>query len=70
MDTPFTAIHKQEGAWWVGWVEEVPGVNGQEASKEELFESLRIALAEALAFNREEARSAAKEGYQEEPLAA
>jgi hypothetical protein len=37
---------------WIGWVEEVSGVNCQERTKEELLESLRSALKETLAFNR------------------
>lgn len=70
MNTTFTAIDKQADGWWIGWVEEVPGVNAQEATKEELFESLKIALTEALEFNREQAREAARGNYQEAPLAA
>ena len=70
MNTSFTAIYKQEGDWWIGWVEEIPGVNAQEATKEELFATLRIALAEALEFNRDDARRAAEGNYLEEPLAA
>ncbi|HEY4594541.1 MAG TPA: type II toxin-antitoxin system HicB family antitoxin, partial [Thermoanaerobaculia bacterium] len=31
---------------------EIPGVNCQEASREELLESLRVTLQEALEFNR------------------
>jgi hypothetical protein len=23
----YTAVVKQDGDWWIGWVEEVPGVN-------------------------------------------
>lgn len=23
----FTAIIKQDGPWWIGWIEEIPGVN-------------------------------------------
>jgi len=42
----FTAITKQDGDWWIGWVEEVPGVNCQERTREELLETLRITLAE------------------------
>ena len=41
---------KQDGDWWIGWIEEVPGVNCQEATKDELLESLRITLDEALEF--------------------
>jgi predicted RNase H-like HicB family nuclease len=64
----FTAIIKRDGDWWVGWVEEVPGVNGQERSREELLTSLRVTLAEALEFNRTEARQAAESDYEEETL--
>jgi len=63
-----TAIIKRDGDWWIGWVEEVPGVNGQERSREELLASLRIILAEALEFNRQEARAAAESGFEEETL--
>jgi predicted RNase H-like HicB family nuclease len=65
----FTAIIKQSGPWWIGWVEEVPGVNCQEGTREELLESLRITLAEALAFNRREALEAAGEDFEETVLA-
>ena len=49
---------KQEDHWWVGWVgwiAEVPGVNCQEANREELLESFKITLREALEFNRTDA---------------
>ncbi|MGF1679308.1 MAG: type II toxin-antitoxin system HicB family antitoxin [Candidatus Methylacidiphilales bacterium] len=52
----YTAIIKQDRDWWIGWVKEVPGVNAQEKTKEELLSSLRAMLLEALEFNREEAR--------------
>ncbi len=64
----YTAILKRDGDWWIGWVEEVPGVNGQERSREDLLASLRIILAEALEFNRQEARAAAESGFEEETL--
>jgi predicted RNase H-like HicB family nuclease len=57
MQSPFTAICKQRGPWWVGWVEEIPGVNAQEKTREELLASLRLALSEALAFNRANTQS-------------
>jgi predicted RNase H-like HicB family nuclease len=44
----YTAIIKKDGDWWIGWVEEVPGVNGQERSREELLSSLRLILGEAI----------------------
>ncbi len=49
MASAYTAITKKSGDWWVGWIEEVPGVNAQEKSKEELLSSLRDILVEALA---------------------
>ncbi len=66
MATTFTAITKKEGDWWIGWIEEVPGVNAQEETKEELISSLREILSEALEFNRAEARQAAEGNYTEE----
>lgn len=69
MKQTFTAVVKQEGDWWIGWVEELPGVNCQEASREELLETLRVTLGEALEFNRQEARSAAGSEYEELQIA-
>jgi predicted RNase H-like HicB family nuclease len=59
---------KRDEDWWIGWVEEVPGVNAQERPREELLASLRVILAEALEFNRNEARPAAESGFEEEYL--
>ncbi len=68
MANTYTAVVKQDGDWWIGWVEEVPGVNCQGKTREELLETLSITLKEALEFNREEAIRAAAPGYTEEPL--
>jgi len=65
----FTAVVKHEGEWWFGWIEEVPGVNCQEPTRDELLESLRVTLAEAIEFNRAEARSAAGQGFEELSIA-
>lgn len=65
MNQNYTAVVKKDGDWWIGWVEEVPGVNAQESSREMLLDSLREILAEALAMNREEARQAAGSVYEE-----
>ena len=64
----YTAIIKQDGDWWVGWVEEVPGVNCQEATRDELLETLRVTLAEAIEMNRQDALDAAESDYVTEPL--
>jgi predicted RNase H-like HicB family nuclease len=65
----YTVIIRKEPNWWIGWVEEVPGVNCQEKTYETLLESLRITLAEAIEFNRQDARTAAGSCYQEESIA-
>jgi len=52
MPNTYTAITKQDGDWWIGWIEEIPGVNCQERTREELLESLKVTLKEALEFNR------------------
>ena len=48
MHEGFTAVVKQSVSWWIGWIEEVPGVNCQERTREELLETLRVTLREAL----------------------
>ena len=68
MKENYTAVIKQNGQWWIGWIEEVPGVNCQEASKEDLLESLRVTLREALEFNRREALEAAGKYFKEEQI--
>jgi predicted RNase H-like HicB family nuclease len=69
MNTEYTAIIKQSGDWWIGWIEEIPGVNCQEKTREELIESLRLTLKEALEFNRKDAIAAVGSGYNEEKIA-
>jgi predicted RNase H-like HicB family nuclease len=48
----FTAVIKEVDDWWIGWIEEIPGVNCQEKTRQELIESLKITLKEALEFNK------------------
>lgn len=68
MKSTYTGIVKQRGDWWIGWIEEVPGVNAQEKTKEELLASLRQVLTEAIEFNRQDARQAAEGEFSEEPV--
>ena len=68
MQNQYNAVVKQEGGWWIGWIEEVPGVNCQEMTREELLESLRVTLQEALEFNKQDAIAAAGSDYQEERI--
>jgi len=70
MASGYTAVIQKDGEWWIGWVEEVPGVNSQGKTREELLENLRDALEEALEMNRAEARAAARGDYEEVSLPA
>lgn len=49
MKAEYTAVIKEVDDWWIGWIEEVPGVNCQEQTYEELVDSLKETLQEALA---------------------
>jgi predicted RNase H-like HicB family nuclease len=69
MATEYTAVIKQEGNWWIGWIEEVPGVNCQERTRQELLESLRVTLHEAIEFNRQDAIASAGTEYSEQKIA-
>jgi predicted RNase H-like HicB family nuclease len=69
MKQTYTAAIKQSGPWWIGWIEEIPGVNCQERTKEELLETLKITLREALEFNRREALEAAGDEFEEASIA-
>ncbi len=68
MTNTYTAIIQPDGYWWIGWIEEIPGVNCQEASRDQLLESLKITLSEALELNKQEAIAATKGNYQEEKI--
>jgi predicted RNase H-like HicB family nuclease len=70
MKNNYTAVIKQDGDWWIGWIEEISGINCQEFTREELLESLTATLQEALEFNRHDALEIAGEGYEEVPIAA
>jgi predicted RNase H-like HicB family nuclease len=69
MEQNYTAVIKEDEGWWIGWIEEVPGVNCQERTREALIDSLRVTLKEALDFNRQEARGAAGGDFEEAPIA-
>ena len=69
MKAEFTAIIKQDGDWWLGWVEQVPGANAQERTKEEVIISLREAARDILEVHSEQARKQAENNYEEIALA-
>jgi predicted RNase H-like HicB family nuclease len=70
MAASYTAVVRQDGEWWIGWVEEISGVNSQGRTREELLDNLRDALDEALEMNRADARAAAGGSYEEVSLSA
>lgn len=52
MKQQFSAIYKKRGKWYIGWVEEIPGVNTQGRTLKEVKENLREALELVLEVNR------------------
>ena len=44
----YRAIIKKSGDWWIGWLIDLPGVNAQERTREELLESLKIGAQDML----------------------
>ena len=64
----YKAVVQKDGNWWIGWIEEIPGVNSQGATREELIGNLRSALAEMLEMNRADARAAASGAFEEENI--
>lgn len=69
MNSTYTAVITRDGDWWLGWIEEVSGINCQERSRAKLLDSLKVTLREALDFNRSEAIEAAGADYEEEKIA-
>lgn len=65
----FTAVIKKGDRWWYGWIEEVPGVNAQERTNEELIVALREYLSDSIEMNRRDATVSADQGYSEAPIA-
>ncbi len=62
----FTAVIQRDGPRWIGWIEEIPGVNSQGETRDELLENLQSALQEAIEMNRADAKAAAEGEYEEE----
>ncbi len=58
MQANYTAVIQHRDPWWIGWIEVIPGVNSQGATREELIENLRSALGEMLEMNRADALGA------------
>lgn len=55
-----TAVYKKSGKWYLGWIEEIPGVNTQGETLKEVKENLKEALLLVLQTNKELSRKATK----------
>ena len=45
----YRAVIKKTDDWWIGWLVDLPGVNAQERTREQVIKSLRIGAQEMLA---------------------
>jgi len=52
MRRQFTAVYKKHGKWYLGWIEEIPGVNTQGKTLKEARENLKEAIFLILETNR------------------
>ncbi len=52
MSRQFTAIYKKSGKWYLGWIEEIPGVNTQGKTLKEAKDNLKEALLLILETNK------------------
>lgn len=56
----FTAVYKKRGNWYLGWIEEISGVNTQgrtlKETKENLQEALELVLETNRLINKKEAK--------------
>jgi predicted RNase H-like HicB family nuclease len=66
MEASYTAVVQQREQRWIGWIEELPGVNSQGETRAELLDNLRSALEEALEMNRADALAATQGAPYEE----
>jgi predicted RNase H-like HicB family nuclease len=56
MKNKYTAVFEQDGEWWIGYVEELPGANTQGKTLEEARANLKEAVQLIIEANRELAR--------------
>lgn len=60
----YTAVVKQRGELWFGWIEEIPGVDCHATSREALLDSLQTELRQAIDFYRQDAISSAGKNHE------
>ncbi len=69
MNIEYTAIITKDRDWWLGWIEEIPGANAQEKTKEELLISLKEAAKDIIELRRQQAMSEMATDFEEIALA-
>lgn len=60
----YTAVIKQQGGLWFGWIEEIPGVNCHATTRDSLLDSLQAELRQAIDFYRHDAISSAGKNHE------
>lgn len=66
----YTAVIQKDEDWWIGWIQEVNGINCQERTREDLLNSLKSGLEDILKLNKEEAiRRTEGEAFEEVMIA-
>lgn len=68
MQQNFTAVYQKSGRWYLGYVEEVPGVNTQGKTLKEVKANLVDALTLVLEVNRALIGSTNKSAILREPI--
>ena len=51
-DDEHSVFAERDGEWWIGWLEDVHGVNAQEHTLDELLVGLRMAFEDMYEFSR------------------
>ena len=69
-NTTYTAVIGQSEGFWVGWMDQVPGVNCQSETKEGLMEALGEALRMILKDAASQSAPTLEDGFDREPLSA
>ena len=64
----FTAVYMKQGKWYIGYVEEIQGVNTQGKTLAETKKNLKEALVLVIEANREIAHKAHSHSVIEEPI--
>ena len=64
MAQTYTALIQCTDGWWIGSIQEIPGINCQERTRDQLLVSIRSALKDILELNQQEASRRIENGYE------